>query len=94
MGLEPFQEREHDILDEESPSRVPTSPDRPLEQNENNGVHQNTPKTSPQNMPQFRNEFNDRARRGFCYWVIEKKAPACKGYGIGAYKTSLGLPKV
>ncbi|XP_078028503.1 uncharacterized protein LOC144464660 isoform X1 [Epinephelus lanceolatus] len=57
-------------------------------------VHQNTPKTSPQNMPQFRNEFNDRARRGFCYWVIEKKAPACKGYGIGAYKTSLGLPKV
>ncbi|XP_035858063.1 uncharacterized protein LOC118495263 isoform X2 [Sander lucioperca] len=58
------------------------------------GVNQNTPNTSPQNKPQFRNEFNDRARRGFCYWVIEKKGSPCKGYSFGAYKTFLGLPKV
>ncbi|KAK5872345.1 hypothetical protein PBY51_013058 [Eleginops maclovinus] len=57
-------------------------------------LHQNKPKTLPQNTPQLRNEFNDRARRGFCYWVLEKKGSACKGYSFGAYKTSLGLPKV
>ncbi|KAM6947110.1 uncharacterized protein PEZ65_000794 isoform 2-T2 [Lycodopsis pacificus] len=57
-------------------------------------VHKNTPKNSPQNMAQFRNEFNDRARRGFRYWLIENKGSACKGNSFGAYKTSLGLPKV
>ncbi|KAL3058520.1 hypothetical protein OYC64_010635 [Pagothenia borchgrevinki] len=57
-------------------------------------VNHNKPKTLPQDMPQLRNEFNDRARRGFCYWVLEKKGSACKGYSFGAYKTSLGLPKV
>lgn len=31
--------------------------------------------TSLQNLPQYRNEYNDRARRGFRYWPIEKKAP-------------------
>ncbi|KAI3370152.1 hypothetical protein L3Q82_024934 [Scortum barcoo] len=41
-------------------------------------VHQNTPKTSPQNMPQYRNAFNDRARRDFCYWLIEKKGSKCE----------------
>ncbi|XP_056258918.1 uncharacterized protein LOC130186152 [Seriola aureovittata] len=57
-------------------------------------IHHDAPKTSPQNMPQYRNVFNDRARRGFCYWVMEKKGSTCKGYSFGAYKTSLGLPKV
>ncbi|KAK5933876.1 hypothetical protein CgunFtcFv8_014323 [Champsocephalus gunnari] len=57
-------------------------------------LHHNKPKTLPQDMPRLRNEFNDRARRGFCYWVLEKKGSACKGYSFGAYKTSLGLPKV
>lgn len=42
------------------------------------GVHQNTPKTSPQNMPRYRNVFNDRARRDFCYWLIEEKGSTCK----------------
>lgn len=56
--------------------------------------HPNTPKTSPQNMPQYSNVFHDRARRGFCYWLIEKQASTCKGYSFGAYKTSLGLPKI
>ncbi|CAB1457334.1 unnamed protein product [Pleuronectes platessa] len=54
----------------------------------------NHKKTSPQNMPQYRNVFNNRARMGFCYWTVERKAPACKGYSFGAYKTFLGLPKV
>ncbi|XP_076599144.1 uncharacterized protein LOC143328095 [Chaetodon auriga] len=57
-------------------------------------VHQKTPKTSPQNMLRYRNVFNDRARRDFCYWLVEKKGSSCKGYSFGAYKTSLGLPKV
>ncbi|KAM7402027.1 hypothetical protein PAMP_017301 [Pampus punctatissimus] len=59
-------------------------------------LHYNSPKTSslPHNMPQYRNMFNDRAKRGFCYWLVEKKASTCKGYSFGAYKTSLGLPKV
>lgn len=42
------------------------------------GRHPNTPKTSPQNMPQYSNVFHDRARRGFCYWLIEKQASTCK----------------
>ncbi|GAA6215762.1 uncharacterized protein LOC118495263 isoform X2 [Lates japonicus] len=57
-------------------------------------IRHNTPRTSPHNLPQYRNEFNDRARRGFCYWIMEKRGSACKGYSFGAYKTSLGLPKV
>ncbi|KAM8757928.1 uncharacterized protein AB9X84_010562 [Acanthopagrus schlegelii] len=57
-------------------------------------VHQHTPKSSSQNMRQYRNVFNDRARRDFCYWLVEKKGPTCKGYSFGAYKTSLGLPRV
>ena len=42
------------------------------------GVHQHTPKSSSQNMRQYRNVFNDRARRDFCYWLVEKKGPTCK----------------
>uniref|UniRef100_A0AAV2M702 Uncharacterized protein n=1 Tax=Knipowitschia caucasica TaxID=637954 RepID=A0AAV2M702_KNICA len=38
-------------------------------------------------MSQYRNAYNDRARLGFCYWLIEKKAPKRKGYSFGAYKT-------
>ncbi|KAJ7999159.1 hypothetical protein DPEC_G00212510 [Dallia pectoralis] len=49
---------------------------------------------SLQDLPQYRNEYNDRARRGFCYWPIEKKAPKCHGLSFGAYKTLLGLPRV
>ncbi|KAK2862203.1 hypothetical protein Q5P01_001736 [Channa striata] len=57
-------------------------------------IHLNKPKISPQNMPQYRNKFNDRAKQGFRYWLIEKKTPTCKRYCFGAYKTPLGLPKV
>ncbi|KAM4581843.1 uncharacterized protein V3H82_005954 [Fundulus diaphanus] len=55
-----------------------------------------TPKSMilPQNMPQYRNVFNDRARRNFCYWLVEKKSPTCEGRSMGAYKTSLGIPKM
>ncbi|KAM3877842.1 von Hippel-Lindau disease tumor suppressor [Diretmus argenteus] len=86
----------HDMLAKKSPSDVSTSPHRPLEQNENNGMYHNTSKnsSSPQNMPQYRNEYNDRARRDFRYWLVEKKAPTCNGYSFGSYKTSLGLPRV
>lgn len=42
------------------------------------GIHGNRPKILPQNMPQYRNVFNDHARRDFCYWLSEKKAPKCK----------------
>ncbi|KAM7006067.1 uncharacterized protein LKV04_002691 [Tautogolabrus adspersus] len=58
------------------------------------GMHQNAPSTSPRNMPQYKNVYNDHARRNFCYWLIEKKGSTCKGYSFGAYKTCLGLPKV
>ncbi|KAJ8370543.1 hypothetical protein SKAU_G00105710 [Synaphobranchus kaupii] len=51
-------------------------------------------RASPQTLPQYRNEYNDRARRGFRYWLIEKKVPKSYGYSFGAYKTLLGLPRV
>ncbi|TKS71599.1 hypothetical protein D9C73_004949 [Collichthys lucidus] len=59
-----------------------------------NSMLQNTQKISPQNMLQYRNVFNDRARMNFCYWLVERKGTKCKGHSFGAYKTSLGLPKV
>ncbi|XP_025107099.1 uncharacterized protein LOC112571916 isoform X1 [Pomacea canaliculata] len=38
------------------------------------------------------NEFNRRAREGFRYWLIEKPKPTKFGrYGIGSYKTALGV---
>ncbi|MGH0132524.1 UNVERIFIED_CONTAM: hypothetical protein FKN15_055895 [Acipenser sinensis] len=30
-------------------------------------------RVSPQKQPQYRNEFHDRAKRGFCYWPVENK---------------------
>ncbi|KAI1892738.1 hypothetical protein AGOR_G00136630 [Albula goreensis] len=51
-------------------------------------------RVSPQNLPLYRNEYNDRARRGFCYWLIEKRIPKSYGYSFGAYKSFLGLPRV
>ncbi|XP_055364765.1 uncharacterized protein LOC114855585 isoform X2 [Betta splendens] len=57
-------------------------------------ISDHRPEFQPQNMPQYRNVFSERARRGFCYWLAEKKKPACKAYSLGAYKTSLGLPKM
>ncbi|KAJ8408156.1 hypothetical protein AAFF_G00263840 [Aldrovandia affinis] len=49
---------------------------------------------SLQDRPQYRNEYNDRARRGFRYWLIENRIPKSYGYSFGAYKTLLGLPGV
>lgn len=42
------------------------------------GISGHRPKVQPQNMPQYRNVFNEHARRGFCYWSVEKKDSACK----------------
>lgn len=42
------------------------------------GMLENTPKISPQNMLQYRNVFNDRARMNFCYWLVERKGTKCK----------------
>ncbi|CAJ1051052.1 uncharacterized protein LOC118495263 isoform X2 [Xyrichtys novacula] len=72
------------------------SPLPPLtcDEDDKSGMHQSKPSTSPQNMPQYRNVYNDRARRDFCYWFIDKRGLACKGHSFGAYKTYLGLPKV
>ena len=33
---------------------------------------------SPRNKPPYRSEFNERARRGFCYWLLENTPPKCK----------------
>ncbi|CAL8236528.1 unnamed protein product [Arctogadus glacialis] len=49
---------------------------------------------SPRNKPPYRSEFNERARRGFCYWLLENTPPKCHRSSIGTYKTSLGLPRV
>ncbi|KAL4655246.1 hypothetical protein GN956_G5840 [Arapaima gigas] len=48
----------------------------------------------PQNLPEYRNEYNDRARRGFRYWLLEDSVPKYRGYSLGAYKMLLGLPRV
>lgn len=42
------------------------------------GLTQNPSKILPQNMPEHRNMFNDRARRNFCYWLAEKKPLQCR----------------
>ncbi|KAK6480552.1 hypothetical protein HHUSO_G18309 [Huso huso] len=51
-------------------------------------------RVSPQKQPQYRNEFHDRAKRGFCYWPVENKVSKCSRYSFGAYKTALGLPSL
>ncbi|XP_053378284.1 uncharacterized protein LOC128548036 isoform X2 [Mercenaria mercenaria] len=39
-----------------------------------------------------RSAFNQRAREGFRYWLIERPKPTSFGkYGIGSYKTVLGV---
>jgi len=39
-----------------------------------------------------RNTFNERARDGFRYWLIERPKPTSFGkYGIGSYKTVIGV---
>ncbi|XP_026023813.1 uncharacterized protein LOC113022540 isoform X1 [Astatotilapia calliptera] len=72
--------------------RTTGSPLPPLTQDEGAGTLKKT-SVSPRNMSQYRNVFNERARTGFCYWLVEK-SPTCKGCSLGAYKTFLGLPKV
>lgn len=42
------------------------------------GLHQTTPKTTSQALLQYKNVFNDHAKRNFCYWLIEKKSTTCK----------------
>jgi len=40
----------------------------------------------------IRNSFNERAKEGFRYWLIERPKPTSFGkYGIGSYKTVLGV---
>ncbi|KAL4226410.1 hypothetical protein ACF0H5_014393 [Mactra antiquata] len=39
-----------------------------------------------------RSAYNQRAREGFRYWLIERPKPTSFGkYGIGSYKTVLGV---
>ncbi|XP_069141408.1 uncharacterized protein [Argopecten irradians] len=39
-----------------------------------------------------RTSYNDRARDGFRYWLIDRPKPTKFGrYGIGSYKTVLGI---
>lgn len=39
-----------------------------------------------------RNSFNERAKEGFRYWLIQRPPPTSFGkYGIGSYKTVLGI---
>ncbi|XP_068170854.1 putative deoxyribonuclease TATDN2 [Antennarius striatus] len=56
-------------------------------------LHKSTAKPLCQNMLQYRTVFNDHARRGFCYWLVDKKGSTYKGKSFGSYKTFLGLSK-
>lgn len=51
--------------------------------------------TRPRNTPNkgaLRNSFNERAKDGFRYWLIDRPKPTSFGkYGIGSYKTVLGV---
>lgn len=49
------------------------------------------PKTSP-NRSLLRTSYNEKAREGLKYWYQERPKPTSFGrYGIGSYKTVLGL---
>lgn len=38
------------------------------------------------------NSYNDRAKEGFRYWLIDRPKPTSFGkYGMGSYKTVLGI---
>jgi len=40
----------------------------------------------------YRNQYHDRARDNFRYWLIERPKPTSFGkYGLGSYKTVLGI---
>ncbi|XP_052283749.1 uncharacterized protein LOC127880459 isoform X6 [Dreissena polymorpha] len=40
----------------------------------------------------LRSAYNQRAREGFRYWLIERPKPTSFGkYGLGSYKTVLGV---
>jgi len=40
----------------------------------------------------MRSSFNERAKEGFRYWLIDRPKPTKFGrYGIGSYKTVLGI---
>lgn len=44
------------------------------------------------NLPQYRNQYNDRARQGFKFWPLPRPKPTNFGrYGLGCYKSVLGL---
>lgn len=51
--------------------------------------------TRPRNTPNkgaLRNSFNERAKDGFRYWLIDRPKPTSFGkYGIGSYKTVIGV---
>ncbi|XP_065939343.1 uncharacterized protein [Magallana gigas] len=47
---------------------------------------------STYNKSHYRNVFSERAKDGFRYWLIERPKPTNFGkYGMGSYKTVLGI---
>ncbi|XP_078341377.1 uncharacterized protein LOC111106199 isoform X1 [Crassostrea virginica] len=56
------------------------------------GAYSSSRPKSTFNKTLYRNVFSDRARDGFRYWLIERPKPTNFGkYGMGSYKTVLGI---
>lgn len=63
------------------------------------GLHGNPPGNYMEMRPRnsankalYRNQYHDRARDNFRYWLIERPKPTSFGkYGLGSYKTVLGI---
>ncbi|ESO84387.1 hypothetical protein LOTGIDRAFT_204744 [Lottia gigantea] len=51
-----------------------------------------TPQVNRTHLPPLKTVYNQRARDGFRFWLIEKPHPTNFGkYGMGSYKTVLGI---
>ncbi|KAF6041352.1 hypothetical protein EB796_000306 [Bugula neritina] len=54
--------------------------------------HHTRPKSVKQYRDSLRSSYNQRAREGFQYWLIDRPKPTPFGkYGMGSHKTVLGI---
>ncbi|XP_055958361.1 uncharacterized protein LOC126826897 isoform X2 [Patella vulgata] len=65
-----------------------SGPSNPLVDN----LHPSAKPAHRTSLPPIKTSYNQRAKEGFRFWLIEKPIPTNFGkYGIGSYKTVLGI---